>query len=64
MKVQGRALVADSGIDLHPEIMFTLSCLEKMRYLKLEKYDPPRMYRGGKENMKIIFSESMMPIPY
>lgn len=63
-KVQGRALVADSGIDLHAEIMFTLSCLEKMRYLKLEKYDPPRMYGGGKENMKIIFSESMMPIPY
>jgi hypothetical protein len=62
-RVQGRGLVADAGIDLHSEIMFTLSCLEKMGYLKLEKYDPPRMHEG-KENMKIIFSEPMMPIPY
>ena len=64
LAVQGRPKVADSGIDIHQEIMFTLSCLEKMRYLKLEKYDPPRMYLPGKENMKINFSESMMPIPY
>ena len=32
--------------------------------MKLEKIDPPRMYGAGKENMKIIFSGSMMPIPY
>ena len=61
---RGRTLVADSGIDIYPEIIFTLRCLEKIGYLKLENFDPPRGYGGGKENMKIIFSESMMPNPY
>ena len=63
-QVQGRFLVADSGIDLYPEIIFTLSCLEKMGYLRVENFDPPRVYGNGKENRRIIFSESMMPIPY
>jgi len=31
MEVRGRALVADSGIDIYPEIIFTLRCLEKDR---------------------------------
>lgn len=64
MEVQGRALVADSGIDIYPEIIFTLRCLKKIGYLKRENFDPPRGYGGAKENMKIIFSESMMPNPY
>ena len=34
MEVQGRALVADSGIDIYPEIIFTLRCLEKDRLLE------------------------------
>ena len=63
MEVQGRALVADTGIDLYPEIIFTFRCMEKMGYLKLENFDPPRVYGGGKENLKIIFSEARMPIP-
>ena len=63
-ELQGRPLVADIGIDLYPEIIFTFRCLEKMGYLKMESFDPPRMYDGGKENLKIIFSESRMPIPY
>ena len=64
IEVQGRPLVADSGIDIHSEIIFTLRCLEKIGYLRLENFDPPRLYLAGKENMKIIFSESRMPIPY
>ena len=64
MQVQGRSLVADSGIDLYPEIIFTLSCLEKIGYLRVENFDPPRVYGNGKENKRILFSESMMPIPY
>jgi hypothetical protein len=64
MELQGRAQVADIGIDIYSEIVFTFRCLEKMGYLKLEKFDPPRMYGGGKENLKIIFLESRMPIPY
>ena len=31
---RGRALVADSGIDIYPEIIFTLRCLEKDRLLE------------------------------
>ncbi len=34
MEVRGRALVADSGIDIYPEIIFTLRCLEKDRLLE------------------------------
>ena len=44
---RGRALVADSGIDIYPEIIFTLRCLEKTAYLKLENFDPPRGYGGA-----------------
>lgn len=47
MEVRGRALVADSGIDIYPEIIFTLRCLEKIGYLKLENFDPPRGYGGA-----------------
>ena len=64
MEVQGRPLVADIGIDLHSEIIFTLRCLEKMGYLKLEPFVPPRVYGGGKDNMKITFVDSKMPIPF
>ena len=56
MEVRGRALVADSGIDIYPEIIFTLRCLGKIGYLKLENFDPPRGYGWAKENMKIILS--------
>ena len=58
-----RPLVADIGIDLHSEIIFTLRCLEKNGYLKLEPFDPPRVYLMGKENLKIIYFDSRMPIP-
>ena len=34
MEVRGRAPVADSGIDIYPEIIFTLRCLEKDRLLE------------------------------
>lgn len=58
------------GTDPHQEALFTLRCLEKMGYLKLEKFDPPRVYfvpgefGQGKDNLRIIFSKSRMPIPY
>jgi hypothetical protein len=61
--IQGRPQVADSGIDLYPEMIFTLGCLERIGYLKTEKFEPPRVYGGGKENMKIIFLKEMMPVP-
>lgn len=41
----------------HQEATYTLRCLEKKGKLKIEKFDPPRMYRGGFENLKIIFPE-------
>jgi hypothetical protein len=62
---QGMGIPRDSiGTNPDQEALFTLSCLEKMGYLKLEKFDPPRVYGAGVDNLKIIFSESMMPIPY
>ncbi|MEP6934895.1 MAG: hypothetical protein ABI988_13300 [Nitrospirota bacterium] len=64
MQVRGRTPVAEACTDPHSEIIFTLSCLEKMGYLKMENFNPPRVYGRGKDNMKIIFSESRMPIPY
>ena len=64
LQVRGRIPVAEIGIDIQPEIIFTLRCLEKMGFLTLENFDPPRVYGDGKQNLKIIFSESMMPIPY
>ena len=61
--IHGRLQVSDSGIDLYPEIIFTLSCLERIGYLKTEKFEPPRVYGMRKENMKIIFLKEMMPVP-
>jgi len=67
----GAGIPRDSvGTDPHQEALFTLRCLEKMGYLKMENFDPPRVYfapgvfGAGKDNLKIIFSESKMPIPY
>jgi hypothetical protein len=67
----GAGIPRDSvGTDQHQEALFTLRCLEKMGYLKMENFDPPRVYFApgvfgvGKDNLKIIFSESRMPIPY
>ena len=57
MEVRGRTPVGEAGIDPHPEIIFTLSCMEKMGYLKMEKFDPPRVYGMGHENLRIIFRE-------
>jgi Putative serine esterase (DUF676) len=53
--------------DLLEEAYFTLSCLQRIGYLKMEKFDPPRMTEavGGRrvENQKIIFLKDMMPVP-
>jgi hypothetical protein len=53
--------------DLLEEAYFTLSCLERIGYLKMEKFDPPRMTEavGGRrvENQKIIFLKDMMQVP-
>jgi len=54
------------GTDPFQEATFTLSCLERIGYLKMEKFDPPRVYvYDGKqiENQRIIFLKPMMTIP-
>ncbi|MBC7840013.1 MAG: alpha/beta hydrolase [Nitrospiraceae bacterium] len=53
--------------DLLEEAYFTLSCLERIGYLKMEKIDPPRMMEavGGRrvENQKIIFLKPLTIVP-
>jgi hypothetical protein len=62
MEVRGRTPVAMGMIDPFEELHFTLDCLERNGYLKLKKYDPPRMMGGSKvENQRIIFLTPGMP---
>lgn len=61
LQVRGHRLVEESGINSFEEIFFTLDCLERIGYLKIEKIDPPNMLEGTLvENRKIIF---LKPIP-
>jgi len=56
MQVRGRTPVEMGMIDPYEELNFTLDCLERIGYLKIEKFDPPRMIGGGLvENRRIIF---------
>lgn len=64
MQVRGRIPVEMGMIDPYEELNFTLDCLERIGYLKVDKFDPPRMIGGGLvENRKIILSNPMMPVP-
>lgn len=63
MQVRGRIPVEMGMINPYEELNFTLDCLERIGYLKVEKFDPPRMIGGGLvENRKIIFLQPSMPI--
>lgn len=64
MQVRGRIPVEMGMISPYEEIFFTLDCLERIGYLKVEKFDPPRMLSGTVvENRKIIFSDPTKPVP-
>jgi hypothetical protein len=64
MEVRGLIPVEQAAIDPYEEVFFTLDCLARIGYLKMEKFDPPRMIGGGLvENRKIIFSNPVMPVP-
>lgn len=64
MQVRGRTPVEQGSIDPYEEVFFTLDCLERIGYLKIEKFDPPRMV-GGRlgENRKIIFLKPLGQSP-
>jgi hypothetical protein len=49
--------VEQGNINPYEEVNFTLDCLERIEYLKVEKFDPPQMLDGAGlvENRKIIF---------
>jgi hypothetical protein len=57
MEVRGRTPVAEGNTDPHPEIIFTLNCLQGRGDLKIKPFDPPRTYGAGHENLRIIFPE-------
>jgi hypothetical protein len=64
-EVYGRGLVSMNGVNIFEELDFTLDCLERIGYLKVEKYDPPRTLSGRVvENRKIIFSDPSRPVPH
>lgn len=64
-EVYGRGLVSMAGVNPCEELDFTLDCLERIGYLKVQKYDPPRTLPGrGVENRRIIFSDPSRPVPH
>lgn len=66
IQIRGRIPVDAAGIDPYEEISFTLDCLEKIGYVRMEKTDPPIMITlGGKQvdNQKIVYLRSKMTIP-
>lgn len=64
-EVYGRGLVSMAGVNPYEELDFTLDCLERIGYLKVQKYDPPRTLPGrGVENRRIIFSDPSRPVPH
>jgi len=64
LQVRGRIPVDAASIDPFEEISFTLDCLERIRYLKTEKIDPPTMIPATLvENHKIIFLQPSLTIP-
>jgi hypothetical protein len=66
LQVRGRTPVDQGSIDPFEEIFFTLDCLERIGYLKVEKFDPPRNLVGFYslvENRKILFSDPTVPVP-
>lgn len=63
MQVRGRTPVEMGMIDPFEEVFFTLDCLERIGYLKMEKFDPPRNLSGTIDNRKIIFSDPLRPVP-
>ena len=59
MEVRWALAYRADSVGTDPETLFTLRCLEKMGYLKLENFDP-RVFCSwcvwrGKDNLKIIF---------
>lgn len=57
MQIRGRVPVEQGTINPYEEVNFTLDCFERIGYLKVEKFDPPKMLEGAGlvENRKIIF---------
>jgi hypothetical protein len=63
MQLRGRPQVETGMINPYEELNFTLDCLGRNGYLKLERYEPPRMVggAGAVENLRIIFLTPSMP---